>query len=111
MNSQSILALEKSASLFDPNLKPLLKRLNGKIKREFSRAESRIISSYKLRGDIIKNHVEKLYVNLYCDNHLQERRLNILSFFHKYYHPLIYHLMELTCCRHENDHLIWRVRM
>jgi bacillithiol synthase len=101
--------LQKVSSEFDPNLKGPLGKLKGKIDRELSQAESRITGAVEDKNKIISEQLDKVFNNLMPCGILQERYLNILSFIYKYHHRLIYSLMELTCCKHESNHIIWKV--
>ena len=101
--------LKKEAAAFNPNLGPVIKSLERKLKKEFSHAESRITSAIEKKDQIICSQVEKAITNLFPHSHLQERRLNLMTYLCKYSHRLIYSLMEMTCCRHESNHIIWKV--
>lgn len=103
--------LEKEAADLNPNLRPVVRKLKGKVQKELSHTNSKIIRVMDKKDNIIKNQVSKIFVNIFPDHHLQERRLNILNFFHKYFHRFIYRLMELTCCKHENNHIVWRINV
>lgn len=102
-------AVEKEASALDPNIKPLVLTAKGKIEKEIARLETRITSEIENKEKIIQGQVDKVFTSLFPDNRLQERHFNILTFLHKYHHRFLYSLMEMTCCRHEGNHLIWKV--
>jgi bacillithiol synthase len=101
--------LQKISSEFDPNLKGPLGKLKGKVSREISQAESKITGAVEEKNRIVSDHLDKIFNNLVPSGTLQERYLNILSFIYKYHHKLIYGLMELTCCKHEKKHIVWKV--
>jgi bacillithiol synthase len=107
--SRQLDVLQKSAEAFDPNLKGPLGKLKGRINREISQAESKITGSVEEKNRIITDQIDKIFNNLLPDGVMQERYLNILSFLYKYHNRLIYSLMELTCCKHESSHIIWKV--
>ncbi|MFP4496767.1 MAG: bacillithiol biosynthesis cysteine-adding enzyme BshC [Vulcanimicrobiota bacterium] len=96
---------------FNKNLGPIVKKMKGSINKDLSHTLNRITNSFEDRDKIIKEHIDKIFVNLYPDKNLQERKLNILSYLYKYYSKFIYSLTELTCCQHDNKHILWKVEL
>jgi bacillithiol biosynthesis cysteine-adding enzyme BshC len=105
----SLEILEREAGSFDPNLRPVVKTLRGKVEKELSTARSRIASQMDKKNDVVRGQLSRAIDSLCPGGRLQERRLSVLSFLHKYSDSFIYGLMEQTCCRHESNHILWRL--
>ncbi len=108
---EKLSVLEKEAVAFNPNLAGVVGSMRGRLLGEYDRGESRIAQAVEKKDKITRHQVEKAVANLYPDSRLQERRLNLLTYLCRYSHRLIYGLMEMTCCRHESDHMIWKVNI
>jgi uncharacterized protein YllA (UPF0747 family) len=103
--------LEKAAASFNPNLQPIIKKLAGRIDRELASTETRIANEMEEKGKTAKSQMEKILMNLYPDQKLQERKLNILSYLYKYDFKLIDAVRCISCLEHEAFHRVWSLEM
>jgi bacillithiol biosynthesis cysteine-adding enzyme BshC len=101
--------LEKAATAYSPELKSVLGKVKSRIIKDLTYAESKITQAEEQKNQIVREQIDKVFTNILPNGSLQERTLNILSFLYKYHHKMIYSLMELTCCKHEIDHIVWKV--
>lgn len=102
--------LEKEAGDFNANLTPVIKRLEGRIAKEMQSTETRLAHEMEKRDNIMKSHVDKLFVNIYPDNHLQERLLSVLNFLYKYDLKFVDAVRCISCLEHEAFHSVWEAR-
>lgn len=103
--------LEREASSFNPNLQPIIKKLEGRVEREFASTETRIVHEIEKKDHIMKGQIDRVYLNLFPDQHLQERRLNILNFLYKYGHKIIDAFRCISCLEHEAHHRLWELNL
>lgn len=96
---------------FDPELVSVFANLRKMMDKDLSHGRSRVLSAFDKKDRQIRDQLEKVLTGLYPESALQERKLNILSFLYKYNLPLIYRLMERTCCSHDTGHLFWEVEL
>ena len=68
----------------DPTLENAADLSLGRIKQQFHFLEKKILQASKRKNDIIIQQINKAKNNLYPDNKLQERTLNIVQFLIKY---------------------------
>ncbi|MCD4786532.1 MAG: bacillithiol biosynthesis cysteine-adding enzyme BshC [Candidatus Eremiobacteraeota bacterium] len=101
--------LEKEAKSFNRNLQPIIRKLEGKFEKHLSLTETRIVHETEKSDRILKGHIDKLFVHLYPDNHLQERKLNILNLLYKYDYGIIDAIRCISCLEHEAHHRLWDV--
>lgn len=106
---QSLQKLEKESAAFNSNLIPVIKRLQGRMMKELSSTETRIANEIEKKDAIVRNQIEKLFVNVYPNGGLQERQLNILNYLYKYGFSLIDALRCLTCPLNEAEHTLWEI--
>ena len=102
--------LEKEAGDFNANLKPVIKRLKGRISKELSSTETRLAHEMEKKDNIMKRQLNKIFINIYPDNHLQERRFNILNFLYKYDLKFVDMVRCISCLEHESYHRVWEAR-
>ncbi|MCE1248642.1 MAG: bacillithiol biosynthesis cysteine-adding enzyme BshC [Firmicutes bacterium] len=103
--------LEKEAAAFNPNLQPIIKKLAGRIDRELAATETRIANEMEEKGKTAKSQAAKILMNLYPDNKLQERKLNILTYLYKYDFKLIDAIRCISCVDQSGFHRIWNLDM
>lgn len=102
--------LEKEAGEFNANLTPVIKRLEGRVSKELQSAETRLAHEMEKRDNIMKSQVDKLFVNVYPENRLQERFLNILNFLYKYDLKFVDAVRCISCLEHEAFHSVWEAK-
>jgi bacillithiol biosynthesis cysteine-adding enzyme BshC len=87
-------SLEDEVTSFDATLKDSVEVVKGKINHQIDILEKKILQAYKKRNEIVRNQIHKAKNNLYPNNHLQERELNVVPFLFKYGFGFIERLYE-----------------
>ncbi len=79
------------------------------MEKELSTADTRIAHEIEKKDTIMKGRIDRIYLNLFPDHHLQERVLNILNFLYKYDHKIIDAIRCISCLEHEAYHQLWEL--
>ncbi|MFQ5866141.1 MAG: bacillithiol biosynthesis cysteine-adding enzyme BshC [bacterium] len=87
-------SLEDEVNSFDSTLKDTVEVVKGKINHQIDVLEKKILQAYKKRNEIVRSQIYKAKNNLYPNNHLQERELNVVPFLFKYGFGFIDRLYE-----------------
>lgn len=101
---KNLQALEQVVQEFEPTLNDAVKGVRNKIDHQIDGLEKKILQAYKKRNDIIRQQLYKAGNNLYPNNSLQERELNVLPYLFKYGFPLLdrlYEVMDISNFDHQ----------
>lgn len=92
--NKNLQELEEVVTEFEPTLKKTVGNIKGRILNQMEGLEKKILQAYKKRNEIIRQQIHKAENNLYPNNNLQERELNILPYLFKYGFGFIEKLYE-----------------
>lgn len=84
--------LEKAEKAFmdtDINISHSFDRIKRNMKKEISVLENKIYSELKKQDEFILEGVNKVYTNIFPNNNLQEREINITTYLNKYGFKLV----------------------
>ncbi|MFQ6113755.1 MAG: bacillithiol biosynthesis cysteine-adding enzyme BshC [bacterium] len=81
--------IKQEIMAFEPSLEKSVEVTLGKIKQKYKFLEKKILQASKKRDSIVTKQIHKATNNLYPNNRLQERVLNIAPFLIKYSHAFI----------------------
>ncbi|MGH7493782.1 MAG: bacillithiol biosynthesis cysteine-adding enzyme BshC [bacterium] len=93
--SESLAALKERAVALDPTLAAFLDKEQGKILHQLETIEKKIVQASKLKNETLQQQLEKGSRTFYPHQHLQERELNLISFFCKYGKSMIHQLYDV----------------
>ncbi|MFC2160785.1 bacillithiol biosynthesis cysteine-adding enzyme BshC [Acidobacteriota bacterium] len=102
--SSDFKSIKKEIISLDPDLGSSADIALEKIKEQFKYLEKKIIKASKKQNDILIQQLNKVKNNLYPDNHLQERVLNIVPYLIKYGYPFLdklYKTIDINCHDHQ----------
>ncbi|MCL4415378.1 MAG: bacillithiol biosynthesis cysteine-adding enzyme BshC [Actinobacteria bacterium] len=77
-------SLKKTITIKDVNTDSLFDRVEKNFRKELKMLYKKIYSDIKKRNSFISDAVDRLYLNLFPDNKLQERIVNIFNYINKY---------------------------
>ena len=73
----------------DINISHSFDRIKRNMKKEISVLENKIYSELKKQDEFILEGVNKVYTNIFPNNNLQEREINITTYLNKYGFKLV----------------------
>ena len=76
--------LEKSFSDSEMNISSSFDRIKRNIKKEIKVLNKKLYSELKRQNEFIVESINKIYMNIFPDNNLQEREINIISYLNRY---------------------------
>ena len=76
--------LEKSFSDLEMNISYSFDRIKRNIKKEIKVLNKKLYSELKRQNEFIVESINKIYMNIFPDNNLQEREINITSYLNRY---------------------------
>lgn len=76
--------LEKSFSDLEMNISNSFDRIKRNIKKEIKVLNKKLYSELKRQNEFIVESINKIYMNIFPDNNLQEREINITSYLNRY---------------------------
>jgi len=75
---------EKSFSDLEMNISNSFDRIKRNIKKETKVLNKKLYSELKRQNEFIVESINKIYMNIFPDNNLQEREINIISYLNRY---------------------------
>jgi bacillithiol biosynthesis cysteine-adding enzyme BshC len=97
-------SLGEEVTTFDPTLKDTVENVKGRMHHQIDILEKKILQAYKKRNEIVSQQIHKAKNNLFPNNQLQERELNVVPFLFKYGFGLIdrlYEVMDISNFDHQ----------
>ncbi|GAH90095.1 unnamed protein product [marine sediment metagenome] len=76
--------LEKSFSDLEMNISSSFDRIKRNIKKEIKVLNKKLYSELKRQNKFTVEGINKIYMNIFPDNNLQEREINIISYLNRY---------------------------
>ena len=105
---KNLQALEDVVKEVEPTLIDTVQNVKGRIDHQLDILEKKILQAYKKRNEVISQQLHKAKNNLYPNNNLQERELNLVPFLFKYGFGFIDRLYEALDISNF-DHQIFRL--
>ncbi|MFQ5750787.1 MAG: bacillithiol biosynthesis cysteine-adding enzyme BshC [bacterium] len=106
--TKNLQALEEVVTDFEPTLVDTVENVKSRIAHQIDILEKKILQAYKKRNEVISQQIHKAKNNLYPNNHLQERVLNVVPFLIKYgfgFIDRVYEAMDISNFDHQTVRL------